>query len=139
MIARLKKQVEMLKAELAIARGDTQVGEDEELKSYEKEACQQAVDEFLKENTPITFADMRKLQYCYQLLKQRALATVIPNSPAVAPTLPAIVPSSSASSSSPDQSNALIRKLQQQAIQRDIEIGTLRFLSIRGQGLKNAN
>ncbi|VDI22535.1 kinesin family member 6/9 [Mytilus galloprovincialis] len=71
LIARLKKEVQQLKEELAMATGEQRT---DSLTEEELSRCKYAVDNYLadndKESTLDIGADMRKIQYCYSLLKQ---------------------------------------------------------------------
>lgn len=74
LIARLKQQVQQLKEELAMATGEQRT---DNLSEEEINRCKYALDNYLADNdsesTLDVGADMRKIQYCYSLLKQMVL------------------------------------------------------------------
>ena len=72
LVEKLKRQIESLKAELAIARG----GEMSEgsLPDYEKARVKEAVDDFLADNSPdaeLLLTDFRKIQESFAVMKVR--------------------------------------------------------------------
>ncbi|CAH1780503.1 unnamed protein product, partial [Owenia fusiformis] len=74
LIAKLKAEIQELKSELAIATGEQR---SDELTQAELDRCRQLVKEYLEEpgssSTLDIGADMRKIQFCYSLLKEYAL------------------------------------------------------------------
>ena len=73
-IENLKAQVIALKAEISRLNGNVNV--DDPLTEAEKENCRLAIDSFLAtekdsdEPSILNLRDFRKIQFCYQLLKQ---------------------------------------------------------------------
>ncbi|KAJ3025970.1 UNVERIFIED_CONTAM: Kinesin- protein 6 [Siphonaria sp. JEL0065] len=75
-IARLKREIQRLKAELAIARGET--GDmNSALPDYEKEKVKQAVDDFVADTSSdasLIFSDGRKIAEAFRILKEYVLS-----------------------------------------------------------------
>ncbi|KAJ3298827.1 Kinesin- protein 6 [Rhizoclosmatium sp. JEL0117] len=121
-IARLKREIVRLKAELAIARGETG-DSNSELPDYEKEKVKQAVDDYIADSSvdaSLIFSDARKIHEAFRILKDY----VLKGSPIVesAPTTAAKAITSSETSS---LSNREIMKLQTLIAHRDNEINVL--------------
>ncbi|KAJ3176997.1 Kinesin- protein 6 [Geranomyces variabilis] len=72
LIARLKREVARLKAELAIARGEAGEHAGEELPDYEKDRVKDAVNDYLGDSSAdaaLLFADGRKISEAFRIMK----------------------------------------------------------------------
>ena len=74
LIERLKKEIERLRAELALARGE---GQDDPLPDYEIERVKNMVDLFIEKNEELVFGDYRKVQAAFNFLRDRVGSKVI--------------------------------------------------------------
>ncbi|KAJ3071202.1 Kinesin- protein 6 [Podochytrium sp. JEL0797] len=82
-IARLRREIVRLKAELAVARGETGEGNGE-LPEYEKEKVKQAVDDYLADSTSdasLIFSDGRKISEAFRILKEYVSKGKLPCEP----------------------------------------------------------
>eukprot|EP00842_Homolaphlyctis_polyrhiza_P004252 jgi/Hompol1/4828/HPOL_003988-RA len=73
LIARLKNEIAKLKAELAIARGETSSEIAEDLPDYEKQRVKNIVDDYIADTSPdavIILSDFRKIQHAFRVLKK---------------------------------------------------------------------
>lgn len=76
-IEKLKKEVERLRAELAIARGEGDGDTDGELPEYELERVRQAVNDYIRDtssNAELIFVDFRKIREAFRILKEYVLS-----------------------------------------------------------------
>ncbi|KAJ3390452.1 Kinesin- protein 6 [Entophlyctis sp. JEL0112] len=116
-IARLKREIIALKAELAIARGE--VGDDGDLPEYELERVRKAVEEYLADcsnEITLVFSDARKIKEAYRFMKETILSR---NYPAHS------LPSKSSPPTISDSAREELKKLEQQLAHRDNEITIL--------------
>ncbi|KAH6594578.1 hypothetical protein BASA50_006528 [Batrachochytrium salamandrivorans] len=71
-IQRLKREVALLKAELAVARGETGIDTNEKLPTYELERVKQTVDDYIADKSSdaaIIMTDFRKIQHAFSVFK----------------------------------------------------------------------
>ncbi|KAJ3243274.1 Kinesin- protein 6 [Chytriomyces hyalinus] len=74
-IARLKREIVRLKAELAIARGETE-GESGELPDYERDRVKLAVEDYLSDTSSdaaLIFSDARKIAEAFRIMKDKVI------------------------------------------------------------------
>ncbi|KAI9159555.1 hypothetical protein H9P43_008895 [Blastocladiella emersonii ATCC 22665] len=70
-IARLKQQILQLKAELALARGESADGVDDALPEYEIDRCRQLVHAYLAgDDTAVMFTDYRKVLASFDVMRK---------------------------------------------------------------------
>ncbi|XP_064600803.1 kinesin-like protein KIF6 [Liolophura sinensis] len=121
MIAKLKREIQQLKEELAMATGEQRT---DELTTEELQRCQEIVQTFLSDpdvDTVINVgADMRKIQHCYKLLKKAVLEKPSPSSSDISLTNGHQVQEDTG-----PYSNAEVSKLKDLVLQRDNEINIL--------------
>jgi kinesin family protein 6/9 len=114
-VERLKRQVELLKSELALARGEEQ--DDSPLPDYEKKRVRQAVDEYLVvtgDDETLVFSDFRKIQEAFRIMKEYVLE--LRQRPVAVNVEPVEVESSDI------EKDAVVAKMKRQITQRDHEI-----------------
>ncbi|KAL7749482.1 hypothetical protein RI367_005036 [Sorochytrium milnesiophthora] len=124
-IAKLKRQIAQLKAELALARGESAENMDEALPEYELERLRQTVDDFLADtdkDATLTFNDYRKVTACFAFLKTSVLSARRTQGAASPAAKPAPVVQAAASS---DGDRIELTRLKQLVEQRDHEINVL--------------
>ncbi|KAJ3411076.1 Kinesin- protein 6 [Chytridiales sp. JEL 0842] len=119
-IARLKKEILRLKAELAIARGEE--GDGGELPEYEKARIRQAVEAYVKGEGELVFGDFRKIEEAFRVLKEFVLQGHRGNNSAVPSTT---TPSISSIASNDPQLSKELDKLRALVTHRDNEINVL--------------
>ena len=130
LIARLRRQISQLEAELLLARGGEM--DTSPLPAYELEKIREAVRDFIQdpaENASLTFADLRKFDASCRILKDMILegrGSVHTGSVQATPlgpqSQPSTHPEQPRSEYDLEQAN---KRLRAQLYQRDIEVGVL--------------
>ncbi|KAJ8308330.1 hypothetical protein KUTeg_013204 [Tegillarca granosa] len=123
MIQKLKREIQQLKEELAMATGEQRT---DALSEEDLEKCEEAVSNFLADtdidSTLSVGADMRKIQACFQILKRHVL-----EKPKVVEQVPATVREDVSHHDTGPYSNSENERLKELVIQRDNEISILYF------------
>ncbi|XP_069118141.1 kinesin-like protein KIF6 [Argopecten irradians] len=120
MIQKLKREIQQLKEELAMATGEQRT---DDLTDEDLQRCQEAVEQYLEDTDPDGIlsigADMRKIQTCFRILKKHVL-----EKPAVTEVIRSPHPEAPPPDTGPysDAENSKLKDLVQQ---RDNEINIL--------------
>ncbi|XP_033735819.1 kinesin-like protein KIF6 [Pecten maximus] len=120
MIQKLKREIQQLKEELAMATGEQRT---DDLTDEDLERCQKAVEQYLEDTDPDVIlsigADMRKIQTCFRILKKHVL-----EKPSVTEVIRSPPPEAPPPDTGPysDAENSKLKELVQQ---RDNEINIL--------------
>ncbi|KAJ3055592.1 Kinesin- protein 6 [Rhizophlyctis rosea] len=124
-IARLKREVARLRAELAIARGEGSEGDGDELPEYEKQRVKQAVDDYIGDKSAeaaLVFSDFRKISEAFRIFKGYSLRG---GSPATGDQGGGLTTTAFPSNPAPAPDNEEVERLRRLVEHRDNEIGVL--------------